>query len=191
MVKKDLKYFLSLNYPITIEKYIEYDGEEYFNAEIPDLPGCSAHGKTVEEALEKLEEAKRAWLEVSLERGLDIPEPISEQFSGKFLLRIPPKLHRQLALRAKRQNVSLNQLVRNILENSLQKEFLSAEIQEMRKEMQEVKKEVESLKTYFISLVDLISRQKSKEIKSPRIQTDVPISAFSTRRDSLYEGVSA
>ena len=74
-MKKDLKYYLNLPYTIRIFKYTEYDGKEHFGAEIPELPGCGAEGRTREEALTKLQEAKRAWIEVSLERGLDIPEP--------------------------------------------------------------------------------------------------------------------
>jgi len=74
-MKKNLSYYLSLPYHIVIKKDFDHDGEEYFGAEIPELPGCGAEGRTREEALRKLQEAKRAWIEVSLERGLDIPEP--------------------------------------------------------------------------------------------------------------------
>ena len=74
-MKKDLTYYLNLRYVVVIKKYIEYSGEEYFGAEIPDLPGCGAGGRTRGEALKRLQEAKRAWIEVSLERGLDVPEP--------------------------------------------------------------------------------------------------------------------
>jgi len=68
-------YCFGSHYPVVIKKYIEYNGEEYFGVEIPDLPGCGAEGKTLEEALKRLEEAKQAWIEVNLERGLKIPEP--------------------------------------------------------------------------------------------------------------------
>ncbi|WP_300344924.1 type II toxin-antitoxin system HicB family antitoxin [Nesterenkonia sp.] len=45
------------------------------------------------------------------ESGETPPEPIAERtFSGKFQVRIPPELHRQLALEAAEQNVSLNRL---------------------------------------------------------------------------------
>lgn len=70
---KDLKYYLSLNYPLTIEIYKE-DGEDRYNLEIPDLPGCGADGKTFEEAMNKLQEAKELWIEESLKRGLFIKE---------------------------------------------------------------------------------------------------------------------
>ena len=74
-MKKDLSYYLSLRYHIVIKKDFDYDGKGYYVAEIPDLPGCRVESKTAEEALEKIQEAKRAWIEVRLERGLDIPEP--------------------------------------------------------------------------------------------------------------------
>ena len=41
-----------------------------------------------------------------------IPEAIStKHFSGKFVVRVPPALHRELALEAKEANVSLNRYV--------------------------------------------------------------------------------
>ena len=72
---KKKEYYLKLNYPIVIEVYTEYNGKKYFGAKIPLLPGCGAEGATIKEVLKRLEEAKEAWIEVSLERGLKIPEP--------------------------------------------------------------------------------------------------------------------
>jgi predicted HicB family RNase H-like nuclease len=44
--------------------------------------------------------------------GESVPEPFSQkQFSGKFIVRIPPQQHRQLTLQAAEQNISLNRLV--------------------------------------------------------------------------------
>ncbi len=41
-----------------------------------------------------------------------VPEPISiRTYSGRFLLRIPPEAHRQLAIEAAESGVSLNRLV--------------------------------------------------------------------------------
>jgi antitoxin HicB len=45
-----------------------------------------------------LEDAKREWIAVALEKGICIPEPNSDgQYSGQFKLRIPKSLHRELA----------------------------------------------------------------------------------------------
>jgi len=59
-----------------------------------------------------IEEARRLWLEVAYEDGMDIPEPRSEQeYSGKFFIRTPKSLHRALAQIAEREGVSLNQFL--------------------------------------------------------------------------------
>ena len=46
------------------------------------------------------------------ENGEPIPEPIaSKNYSGKFMVRVPPEVHRSLALQAAESGVSLNRLV--------------------------------------------------------------------------------
>jgi predicted HicB family RNase H-like nuclease len=44
--------------------------------------------------------------------GEAVPEPFGERtYSGKFLARVPPELHRQLTIEAAEAHVSLNRLV--------------------------------------------------------------------------------
>jgi len=50
------------------------------------------------------------------ESGEQIPEPLStKKYSGNFMVRIPPNQHRQLAIEAAEQGVSLNRLASNKL----------------------------------------------------------------------------
>lgn len=43
--------------------------------------------------------------------GEEIPEPIAaKKFSGRFMVRIPPELHKELALQALEAGISLNRL---------------------------------------------------------------------------------
>lgn len=115
-MKKEIAYYMDLDYPITVETYTE-DEEVHYSLEIPDLPGCGAEAKNLDEALKKLQDAKELWISASLKRKLPIPEPVSEDdFSGKLLLRIPTKLHMALAKQAKREELSLNQYIKSILE---------------------------------------------------------------------------
>ena len=51
------------------------EADEGYIADIPDLPGCSAFGKTPAEALEQVEIAKEAWLEAAKAEGKPIPQP--------------------------------------------------------------------------------------------------------------------
>src|SRR5664279_4322050 len=114
-MKKDLNYYLKLQYTIRLKKNL--DGT-YF-AEIEELPGCITEGDTEEEVLIMLEDAKKAWLEVALERKISIQEPSSDEFSGKFNVRLPKFLHRQLTYKAKQENVSLNSLITATLASSV------------------------------------------------------------------------
>jgi len=46
-----------------------------FIAEVPELPGCIAHGASREEALANANEAIQLWLDTAKEFGDQIPEP--------------------------------------------------------------------------------------------------------------------
>jgi predicted RNase H-like HicB family nuclease len=46
-----------------------------FIAEVPELPGCMAHGTSQEEALANTNEAIGLWLDTAKEFGDPIPEP--------------------------------------------------------------------------------------------------------------------
>lgn len=51
------------------------DDDELFLAQIPDLPGCMAHGHTPEQALKEIRSAGTLYLEVCAKDGRPIPEP--------------------------------------------------------------------------------------------------------------------
>lgn len=110
---KDAKYYLSLPYTAVVRR--DEDGD--YVARIDELPGCATHGKSPKEAMQNLEEVKRAWIEDCLNEGDPIPEPATRDVlpSGKWLQRVPKTLHRDLIRLAQRENVSLNQLVTSVL----------------------------------------------------------------------------
>jgi predicted RNase H-like HicB family nuclease len=49
--------------------------DDAFVAEVPELPGCMADGRTYREALENAEELIQQWIETARELGRAIPEP--------------------------------------------------------------------------------------------------------------------
>ena len=49
--------------------------DQAFVAEVPELPGCAAHGTTQEAALANAKEAIALWIETAKEFGDPIPEP--------------------------------------------------------------------------------------------------------------------
>lgn len=121
VVRKDLSYYLSLRYPVTIHP----DPDGGFVAEIEELPGCMTQVETLEEAFKAIDDARCGWIQVAYEEGQDIPLPRDmEEYSGKFMVRIPRSLHRQLVRTAKHEGTSLNQHVASLLAAGVQRDVL-------------------------------------------------------------------
>jgi antitoxin HicB len=107
-MSKTIDYYMGL--PYTIELWRAEEGG--WVVRVKELPGCVSQGETPEEAIEMIQDAMQGWLEVSLEMGDAIPEPRPEEdYSGKFVVRVPKSLHRQLVDAANREGVSLNQYI--------------------------------------------------------------------------------
>ena len=53
--------------------------DDAYVAEVPELPGCMAHGDTQKGALEHVGQAVELWLETAREFGDPIPEPKGER----------------------------------------------------------------------------------------------------------------
>ena len=103
-------------YPIEIFWSDEDDG---YIALVPDLPGCNAWGKTGSDAIREAHDAIGAWIKAakSMKRAIPAPSRPADAmaYSGKFLMRIPKRLHGEMAKAAKGQGVSLNQYVLYLL----------------------------------------------------------------------------
>jgi predicted RNase H-like HicB family nuclease len=50
-----------------------------FIAEVPELPGCMAHGETPEDALKNANGAIQLWIDTAKEFGDPVPEPKEER----------------------------------------------------------------------------------------------------------------
>lgn len=113
-MSKNLEEYLRLPYTIVLRRD-QRDG--IVVARIEELPGCSAHGSSEQEALLNLHDSMVDWIEDSLEAGDPIPKPAEEVElpSGKWLQRVPRSLHLKLIHLAEREGVSLNQLVTSAL----------------------------------------------------------------------------
>jgi len=119
VVEKVFNDYYSVEYPALVKRIPDEEGGGWI-AEIIDLPGCIADGETPDEAILNLNEAKKCWIDVAHKRGQNIPKPSpsftdDEVYSGKFTLRIPKFLHRQLAQTAKNEGVSLNQYLQTLI----------------------------------------------------------------------------
>lgn len=108
MRTNDINYYLSLPYTIEL---IREDANTWF-ARVAELPGCMTEGDSAGDAVAMIQDAMSGWIELALEDGRTIPEPKPlEEFSGKFVVRVPKSLHRDLVVAAAREDVSLNQFI--------------------------------------------------------------------------------
>ncbi len=96
---------------------IEYDPDiDQFRGEILGLNGSADfYGKTPANLRKEFKNSLKIFLEVCEEKGIN---PIKD-YSGKFNLRIPSRLHREIAARATSENKSINQWVSEILKRSV------------------------------------------------------------------------
>ena len=96
---------------------IEYDPElDQFRGEILGLNGSADfYGANPASLRREFKNSLKIFLEVCKEKGI---KP-SKEFSGKFNLRIPPRLHSEVAARATAEDKSINQWVSEVLSNSV------------------------------------------------------------------------
>ncbi len=76
-----------------------------------EFPGISWLAKTPESALKGVRKVVAEVVNDMKKNKESIPEPIAvKHYSGKFMVRIPPDVHRTLAIKAAEAGVSLNRL---------------------------------------------------------------------------------
>lgn len=106
---KTVKDYMKLPYNYIIHPVNDESGYYYY-ARVLEFDGCQSTGETFYEAYENLMEAMEGWIETKLDGGFDIPMPVGyDNFSGKFIVRIPKSLHYRLSIEAEQEGVSLNQ----------------------------------------------------------------------------------
>jgi predicted HicB family RNase H-like nuclease len=77
-----------------------------------EFPSLSWLAPSPEEALHGIHKTVANVVKDMKANGERVPEPIcSRQYSGKFMVRVPPEVHRKLTVEAAEEDVSLNRLV--------------------------------------------------------------------------------
>ena len=101
-----------------IEK-IDYDDEAgIFHGEVINTRDViTFQGKSVSELKKALKDSVEDYLEFCRERGEEPDRP----FSGKFVVRVQPEVHREAFLKAKSAGKSLNAWVKEVIQSSSKK----------------------------------------------------------------------
>jgi predicted HicB family RNase H-like nuclease len=86
------------------------DDNEYVGL-CAEFPSVSWLAQTPETALKGIRKLIADVVKDMHDNGETVPEPIaSRNYSGKFMVRVPPEVHRNLAIKAAESGVSLNRL---------------------------------------------------------------------------------
>jgi predicted HicB family RNase H-like nuclease len=85
--------------------------DQEFVGSCAEFPSLSWLASTAEKALRGIRSVVKDCIRDMAQNNEEIPAPIStRKFSGKFMVRVPPEVHRHLAIEAAESGVSLNRI---------------------------------------------------------------------------------
>lgn len=106
-----------------VMKFGEYDAVISFDPEIQmfrgDFIGLNGGADFYADNIEKLQQEGETSLRVFLDFAAEKNISPKKQFSGKLVLRLKPEIHKKYKLLASAKNVSLNQLLNEMLEKAI------------------------------------------------------------------------
>jgi predicted HicB family RNase H-like nuclease len=102
---------------VKIVEWSEKDG--VFVGSAPPLIGQACHGDSEEEVLAQLQTIVEEWVEILLSDKKPLPAELDKKtYSGRFVVRVKPELHKRLALQAAAREESLNEFIVSRLASS-------------------------------------------------------------------------
>jgi antitoxin HicB len=148
MDTKKLNKYLSYIYPIELTFIPENEGGGVA-ARIPFLgkDAFIGDGETIDQALINLNRVKDERFKEYIENGIEIPlPPRDEDYSGKFVVRVPKSLHRHLAEYAKANAVSLNTLCVSLLAKNFNEVLIESDLKRICSDITEIKTAMQAYK---------------------------------------------
>ncbi|MBN1383057.1 MAG: toxin-antitoxin system HicB family antitoxin [Deltaproteobacteria bacterium] len=86
------------------------DDKEYVGL-CAEFPSLSWLDQTPEAALKGIRTTVESAIKDMKHTGEEIPQPIAcRKYSGKFMVRVPPEVHRNLVIQASESGISLNRI---------------------------------------------------------------------------------
>jgi predicted HicB family RNase H-like nuclease len=85
------------------------DEDDCYVGSAPPLIGRCCHGNDETKVYAELRQIVDEWIDLYQADGKPLPEALHERdYSGKFVLRVSPEVHKALAIRAAQEGDSLN-----------------------------------------------------------------------------------
>jgi predicted HicB family RNase H-like nuclease len=101
---------------ITAKDYVKLvewsDEDQCFVGSAPPIIGPCCHGSDEAKVYAELCQIVAEWIAIYEKDGRPLPEPTAgREYSGKFVVRMDPELHKATAIRALREGESLNNYI--------------------------------------------------------------------------------
>jgi predicted RNase H-like HicB family nuclease len=98
-------------------KLVEWsDDNGCFVGSAPPIIGPCCHGRTEAEVMAQLSTIVEEWVEIMQREGHPLPAGTAgKKYSGRFVVRVAPELHKKASLKALARGESLNQFVATAL----------------------------------------------------------------------------
>lgn len=119
--KKNVKYYLNLNWSYTIEQET-HKGKRYYIIRVNELPGVCTDAETIEEGMELIREAIEGAVRLYLKNGEEVPEPIKkEEFKGNIAYRTTSERHYSVAKLSKSMHKSISKTLDDLIDAGMDK----------------------------------------------------------------------
>ena len=101
-------------------KIVEWSEEDQiYIGSVPGWIGKCCHGDNEEKVYKELCQIVDEWIEIYKTGSMALPpSTVEKKYSGKFVMRIDPELHKMLTVKALNAGESLNNYCRKLLRNS-------------------------------------------------------------------------
>jgi len=105
-----------IEYKGYVGKFSYEEGDEAIHGTVLNLRDViHFQGRSLDELRQSLQDSVEDYLAWYAEEGT----PPEKPYTGKFVVRVPPNLHRQISVKAKARGISLNQFVSSALERAI------------------------------------------------------------------------
>jgi predicted RNase H-like HicB family nuclease len=119
--KKNLKYYMNLNWSYTIEQETS-KGKHYFIIRVNELPGICTDAETIDQGMKDIKEAIEGAIRLYIKNGEIVPEPIKkEQFKGNIAYRTTSERHYYIAKIAKTMHKSISKTLDSLIDAEIEK----------------------------------------------------------------------
>jgi predicted HicB family RNase H-like nuclease len=103
-------------------KLVSWSEEDrFYVGSVPGWIDACCHGSDEAEVYRELCRILDEWIEIYRKDGRPLPPPTNKRYSGRFILRTGPEMHRALAVRALSENESLNTFVVKSLKETVRR----------------------------------------------------------------------